>query len=374
MCRKFAEKKGYQLGERPSDKPYIKLNANESPFPPAPSVISAVSEARLLEQNLYADPKNTEFVQSVSEYYSLPPERILADNGSDILISYCLLAYGSEKPGFYFPDVSYNFYRTFSDTFDIEYHTVPVGDDFSVNVSDYRGCGHAVLLANPNAPSGLILSPQQVEEIVRTNRDHVVVIDEAYVDFDNPTCIPLTFKYDNLIVIHTLSKSYSLAGARLGFLVSSPEIIRDLSMLRASFNPDSISSLSQATGCAAMRGGDYMRSCVKKIIRTRQKTSGELKKRGFSVLESHTNFIFVKPPMSAELFYRKMKEDGVLLRYFNQPRIRNFVRISIGTDEQMDEVLRRIDRVLAAEKPECAGPGREGGFFIAAPAGCSPRF
>lgn len=321
LCSKYCGKKGYQLGERPEDRPYIKLNSNESPFSPSPKALSAVTRARLLGQNQYADPQNSEFVNSVAEYYHLPSERILADSGSDVLISYCLLAYGSNLPGFYFPDVTYNFYRTFSDTFDIQYRQISVKDDFSIDISDYCDCGHNVLLANPNAPSGFVLSPEQIERIVRTNRDHAVIIDEAYVDFGNQTCVPLTLKYDNLIVIQTLSKSRSLAGARLGFVIASPDIIRELGMLRASFNPDSMSSLSQAIGCAAMRDRTYMKSCVEKIMHARDETAGELRRRGFEVLESHTNFLFVKPPVAADAFYRRMKENGVLIRYFDQPRI-----------------------------------------------------
>lgn len=353
LCNKFAGKEGYHLGEQLKNQNFIKLNANESPYPPSPKVMAAITKAHFDDQRLYADPHNTELVETIAQYCRVEKEQVLADGGSDVLLSYCLLAYGSEGNGFYFPDVTYNFYKTLCDTYSVIYREIPLKDDYSINIEDYCGCGHHVLLANPNAPSGLVLSPKDVERIVSTNPDHIVIIDEAYVDFDNETSIPLTKKYDNLIVIQTLSKSRSLAGARVGFVISSEEIISDLDTLKASFNPDSISNISQAAGCAAMKDIDYMKSCTHKIIQTRDSFARELKRRGFEVMESHTNFLFAKPLfMEAKAFYLEMKNRGVLIRHFDQPRTNDYVRITIGSQEQMEQVIERVDRILAEMKEE----------------------
>lgn len=349
LAKKFQNKEGYQLGERPKNREFIKINANESPYPPSPRVLKAITEQMVAEQNLYADPKSAELTRAIAEYYGVGQDEVFADSGSDVILAYCLVAYGTDG-GFRFPDVTYNFYRTFSNFFGIGYREIPVAEDFSISAADYCGCGSHVLLANPNAPSGLVLSMEEVERIVASNPGRLVIIDEAYVDYGNESCIPLIKRYDNLLVIHTMSKSLNLAGARIGFAVSCPENIRDLSMMKAAFNPDSINTISQALGCAAVKDREYMESCVKKILRTREKTREALLKRGFGVPESHTNFLFAKPPViSAGDYYLQLKENGVLIRYFDQPRIRDYVRITIGTEEQMEEVIARTDRILSRQ-------------------------
>lgn len=347
LAEKFQNKEGYQLGERPKNKEFIKINANESPYPPSPRVIKAITEQMVAEQNLYADPKSTELTEVIADYYGVGRDEVFVDSGSDVILAYCLIAYGSDG-GFCFPDVTYNFYKTFSNFFGIGYREIPVAEDFSISPANYCGCGSHVLLANPNAPSGLVLSVQEIERIVASNPNRLVIIDEAYVDYGSQTCIPLIRKYDNLLVIHTMSKSLNLAGARIGFAISCPENIRDLSMMKAAFNPDSINTISQALGCAAVKDRKYTESCIDKILHTREKTREALLKRGFSILKSHTNFLFVKPPViSARDYYLQMKENGVLIRYFDQPRVRDYVRISIGTEEQMEEVIVRTDRILS---------------------------
>lgn len=347
LSMQFRNKDGYHLGERSKDKSVIKLNGNESPYPPSPGVIAAVTPGLLAEQNFYADPKTAKLTNAAADYYGLRPEEVFADSGSDVILSYCMLAFGGGC-GFAFPDVTYAFYKTFSDYFNIPYGEIPVGQDLGICAEDYRRCKRHVLLANPNAPSGMVLGADEIESIVASNPSRLVIIDEAYIDYQNVSCIPLVRRYDNLMVVQTMSKSRNLAGARIGFAFSSPENISDLAAMKAAFNPDSINSVSEAMGCAALRDTDYMRECIGKIVSTREKTRKALMLRGFEVLKSHTNFLLFKPPyLPAKQFYQKMKDKGVLVRHYEQPRISGYIRMTIGSEEQMEEVLARIDAVLA---------------------------
>lgn len=343
----FRNKDGYHLGERSKNKSIIKLNANESPYPPSPAVLASVSKGLLEEQHFYSDPKSTVLTKAVAEYCGVTPDEVFADSGSDVILSYCMLAFGGGH-GFCFPDVTYAFYKTFSGFFGIPYSEMPVRQDFSIRAEDYFGCKRHVLLANPNAPSGLVLGIDEIERIVSSNPERLVVIDEAYVDYKNESCVPLIRRYNNLMVVQTMSKSRNLAGARIGFAVSAAENIADLATMKAAFNPDSINSVSEAMGCAALKDDAYMRECVEKIVFTREKTREALQQRGFEVLKSHTNFLFFKPSyLPAKEFYLRMKEKGVLVRHYGQPRIGGYIRMTIGSEEQMEEVISRIDSVLS---------------------------
>lgn len=346
LSTRFQGKDGYHLGERSRSRSIIKLNSNESPFPPSPKVLASVTKDLLEEQHFYSDPKSRLLSEAIAEYFGIDSKEVFADSGSDVVLSYCMLAFGSER-GFCFPDVTYAFYKTFSEFFDIPYTEVPVKADFSIAAEDYFGCKRNVLLANPNAPSGLVLGVDEIERIVESDPNRLVVIDEAYVDYQNESCIPLIRHHKNLVVVQTMSKSRNLAGARIGFAVSSAENIEDLSTMKAAFNPDSINSISEAMGCAAMKDSKYMHEYVEKIVFTREKTREELQRRGFEVLKSHTNFLFFKPPyLPADEFCKRLKEKGVLVRHYSQPRISAYVRMTIGSDDQMKEVLSRIDSVL----------------------------
>ncbi|MBE6721235.1 MAG: histidinol-phosphate transaminase [Ruminococcaceae bacterium] len=347
LSKHFQDKEGYHLGEAPKDRTYIKINANESPYPPSPAVLSALTKELVTTQNLYADPKSTELTKTIAAYYHVKPEQVFADSGSDVILAYCMIAFGSGNGGFCFPDVTYNFYKTFSIFFGLQYREIPLKKDFSICADDYCSCGCNVLIANPNAPSGLKLDLADVKRIAATNSAHLVIIDEAYVDYGNESCVPLINQYDNLLIIQTMSKSRNLAGARIGFAVSSAQNIADLFQMKAAFNPDSINSISQALGCAAVRDVDYMHQCVSKIIRTREKVRAALLQRGFHVLESNTNFLFFEPTaLSAEALYSALKQEGVLVRYYDQPRIQTYIRMSIGTEEQMHTVIAKIDKIL----------------------------
>lgn len=352
ISEKFENIEGYVLGEQPKDRKYIKLNANESPYPPSPKALASVTKEKVLSQKLYADPHNTELTQAIAECYHVHTEQVFTDGGSDVILGYLINLFNDKNHPVCFPDVTYSFYKVCANTFGIPYDEVPLNGNYTVNTEDYIACGKNIILANPNAPTGLTLPFEQIERIVSSNPNNLVVIDEAYVDFGNRTCIPLVNKYDNLVVVHTMSKSRGLAGARVGYAISTREIVADLNAMKASFNPDSISTLSQAAGAAVMKDDAYMHEVTAKIIRTRDLTRMVLLKLGFDVMESHTNFLFVSPPyISAAEYTAKLRENGILVRYYNAPRIDHYVRMTIGSDEQMDKVLDCTEKIL--QKAAC---------------------
>lgn len=351
LSERFRGKEGYKMGERPQGTQFIKLNANESPYPPSPMAEEALRCFSAASLKQYEDPYNISFRESVAGHFGICKEQVFADGGTDVILGYCLLAYGSSRPGFVFPDITYSFYKTFSEVYGTYYKEIPLKGDFTIDPSDYYHCGHAILIANPNAPTGMILPRDSIEKIIASNPDSIVIIDEAYVDFGNETCVPLIKKYGNLIVIQTLSKSRCLAGARIGFAVSSSDIVSELSELRAAFNPDSVTAVSQAMGIAAMNDDAYMKQCTTKIVATRNRSASAFAARGFAVTDSHANFLFVNPiKISAEEYYKRLKERNILVRYYDSPRIRDYVRITVGTDEQMDELFRQTDAILVQDQ------------------------
>jgi len=355
ISKKYEGIEGYVLGEQPKDRKYIKLNANESPYPPSPKVLASVTKEKMLSQKLYADPHNSELTQAIAECYHVNTDEIFTDGGSDVILGYLINLFNDNDHPVCFPDVTYNFYKVCAKTFGIPYEEIPLKGDYTVNVEDYISCGKNIILANPNAPTGFVLPPDVIERIVSSNPNNLVVIDEAYVDYGNQTCIPLIHKYNNLLVVHTTSKSRNLAGARVGYAISSKEIVADLNAMKASFNPDSISTLSQAAGAAAVRDDAYMHENTAKVMRTRDHAYMAFVNLGFDVMKSHTNFLFVSPPnISASEYTAKLREDGILVRYYNAPRIDRYVRITIGTDEQMDKVLSCTQKIL--QKSECYSP------------------
>ncbi len=347
ISKKYEGIEGYALGEQPKDRKYIKLNANESPYPPSPKVLASVTKDRMLSQKLYADPRNSELTQAIADCYHVEFDEIFTDGGSDVILGYLINLFNDNEHPVCFPDVTYNFYKVCAKTFGIPYEEIPLKSDYTVNVEDYINCGKNIILANPNAPTGYVLPPEEIERIVSSNPNNLVVIDEAYVDFGNQTCIPLIHKYENLVVVHTTSKSRNLAGARVGYAISTKEIVADLNAMKASFNPDSISTLSQAAGAAAVRDSAYMREVTSKVMRTRDHAYLAFVNLGFEVMKSHTNFLFVSPPyISAAEYTAKLRENGILVRYYNAPRIDRFVRVTIGGDEQMEKVLSCTQKIL----------------------------
>lgn len=355
MSRFFSSKydalEAYTPGEQPRDLQSVKLNTNESPFPPSPGVIAAAARAAETLR-LYSDPESAALTAAVAERYGVSPSQVLMTNGSDEILNFAFMAFGDARHGFVFPDITYGFYPVFAAVNAVPFREILLRRDFTIDVRDYCGVGQNIVIANPNAPTGLLLSVAQIEEIVRTNPEHVVVIDEAYIDFGGESCVPLVAKYDNLLVTQTFSKSRSLAGARLGFGIGAPSLIQDLNTIKYSTNPYNVNRMTAAAGAAAIADDAYYRANARIIMENRAFTQTELQKRGFAVLDSAANFLFAKAPFAdGETLYRRLKERGILIRHWNKPRIGDWCRITVGTRAQMEALLAAVDALMKEETP-----------------------
>ena len=337
----------YVPGEQPRDqRRYIKLNTNESPYPPAPGVLRAVA-AEAADLRLYPDPEARALKAALAARHHVEPENIFVGNGSDEVLNFAFLAFAADGRGAAFADITYGFYAVFCDLYRIPARIVPLRENFTLNPGDYHGLGRTIVLANPNAPTGLTLTREQVEGIVRANQDSVVIVDEAYVDFGGESCVELTRHYDNLLVVQTFSKSRSLAGARLGFAVGHPELIAGLETIKFSTNPYNVNRLTLRAGAAALAEQSYYDRCCRTIMDARDRTADQLRGMGFTVLPSRTNFLFVRREgLDGGAIYRDLKDRGVLVRHFDQARIRDFVRVTVGTPEQMNVFLELLRELL----------------------------
>lgn len=348
LSNKHAGMDPYVPGEQPQDQQYVKLNTNESPFAPSPEVIKALSASEAEKLNLYSDPNCTKLNAAIAKVHGVTPEQVFSGNGSDELLAFAFLAFCGPDKKVCFPDVSYGFYPVFARLFNLDYLEIPLKADFSVDPTDYFGIGRTVFLANPNAPTGIALTTAQIAGIAKNNPDDLLVVDEAYADFATETALPLLMEYDNILIIRTFSKSRSLAGMRLGYAVSSPEIVAELNMMKFSFNPYNVDRLALLAGTAAMEDMDYFRACTAKTVEDREAFSKKLAQKGYFVLPSGTNFVFARhPKLTGGEFYKRLKKNGVLVRWFDKDRIRDFVRITIGSKEQMDAFFKAAD---AAER------------------------
>jgi len=347
LSERFEKLKAYVPGEQPRNMSYIKLNTNESPYPPAPQVVEALTAKELNDLRLYSDPECRLLRMALADYYAVSAENIMVGNGSDEILSFAFMAYCDKKEGVSYPDISYGFYPVYSDLYGISKCEIPLRDDFTICTEDYYNAGTTIVIANPNAPTGICLSIADIESIVKTNPNNVVLIDEAYIDFGGESCIPLTEKYDNLLVVQTYSKSRSLAGARLGYAIGNAELIADLDKLRCSTNPYNINRLTLLAGRAALTGQAYSDINNFEIIRTREYTTEKLKELGFKLTDSKANFIFARhQKLEGKDLYQGLRERGILVRHFDKPRITDFVRITVGTKEQMDTLLNTLKVVL----------------------------
>lgn len=338
--------KSYTPGEQPRDKKYIKLNTNESPYPPSCAVIEAISPQEVSDLRLYSDPTSKALKEKLAKRYDVLPKNVFTSNGSDEVLNFFFMGF-CRKNGVAFPEISYGFYKVFAELYNINYTEIPLSSDFSVNKDAYLDIGKNIVIANPNAPTGLALSLEDIETIAAKNPENIVLIDEAYVDFGCKSAVALTEKYDNLLVVQTFSKSRSLAGARLGFAIGNSEIIKDLEKIKYSTNPYNINRLTQKAGIAALDTDEYFMNNCKEIIKTRTYTQKELEKLGFYVIPSLANFIFARSDkLSGEELYQKLKEKGVLVRHFTTPEICNFNRITIGTESDMETFVQKVKECL----------------------------
>ncbi|MBE6690861.1 MAG: histidinol-phosphate transaminase [Ruminococcaceae bacterium] len=346
FSEKFASLTPYTPGEQPRERKFIKLNTNESPFQPSAKAIAAAAEAAENLQ-LYSDPTCKRLTEKVAERYEISPDEVILVNGSDEVLNFAFMAFCDKRHPAVFPDITYGFYEVFAELHNIPYEKIPLREDFSVGVEDYIGIHKTIFIANPNAPTGMTISPADVERILQSNPDNVVVIDEAYVDFGGESCVPLTRKYDNLLVTQTFSKSRSLAGARLGFGIGSKALIADLHTIRYSTNPYNVNSMTLAAGYGVLCDEAYTQKNCQTVCENRAFAMAELKKLDFEMTDSKANFIFAKHPVldGGEL-YAKLKERGILVRHFEKPRIREYNRITVGTREQMQALVDAVRQIL----------------------------
>ncbi len=350
FSEKYASLDAYVPGEQPKDKKYIKLNTNESPFPPSKSVIEAVSH-EAGELMLYSDPECYELTKRCAELYGVSRDMVLMTNGSDEILNFAFMAFCDKSHPIAFPDITYGFYPVFAELNGIPYEQIPLTDDFRVNYRDYLGIGKNIVIANPNAPTGIALPLSEIEEIVKTNPDNIVIIDEAYVDFGAESAVPLVHKYDNLIVTMTFSKSRSMAGARLGFGIANSALIRDMNTIKYSTNPYNVNRMTAVAGVAALSDNSYYMNNCRVIEENREYTKTRLEELGFSVLPTKANFLFAtSPDIPGEELYLKLKDAGILVRHFSKERIKEYNRITVGTRADMDALLSKVEKILKEKK------------------------
>ncbi len=335
----------YTPGEQPKDMRYIKLNTNESPYPPSEKAQKYASRAASLLQ-LYPDPQCMELTKKIARNLGVEYENVLVTNGSDEILNFAFMAFCDKEHPCVFPNITYGFYSVFAEVNSIPYEEIPLRDDFTINVEDYIGINKNIFIANPNAPTGIALTLSEIERIVSSNKDNLVVIDEAYVDFGNESAVSLVNKYDNLLVTQTFSKSRSMAGARLGFGVGCKELIADLNTIKYSTNPYNINKMTMAAGVGAMEDEEYTKKNCLEIIKTREYTAAELEKMGFSLTPSTTNFLFAKHnKISGSDIYQKLREKGILVRHFDKKEICDYNRITIGTLSDMQTLINTLKEI-----------------------------
>ncbi len=340
----------YVPGEQPRDKQYIKLNTNESPYPPSAKAIEAVNDTELNDLRLYSDPECKLLKEEIANYYGVESKNVFVSNGSDESLNFFFMAFCDSEHKVCFPDISYGFYKVFGDLYSLDYEEIPLKADFSLCVDDYISKGKNIVIANPNAPTGLSISLDDIEKIVSSNPDNLVLIDEAYVDFGGQSAAGLTKKYSNLVVVQTFSKSRSLAGARLGFAIAQEDIIKDLEKIKYSTNPYNINRLTLILGRQAMADKEYFEARCKDIIEARNYTTKELTALGFEVLPSMANFVFARSKdIGGEELYKALRERGILVRHFNKKSICEFNRITIGTMDHMSALVDCIKEILTKE-------------------------
>ena len=328
MSPRFAGLEAYTPGEQPQDQQYVKLNTNESPYPPSPAVVAAISAEEVSRLNLYPDPTGRVLKEKLAALYGVKAENIFLSNGSDDILNFAFMAFCDSERGAAFPEISYGFYPVYADLYHVDCVKIPLKEDFGVDYRDYCNIDRMVVIANPNAPTGMEISLAEIEEILKTNPNRIVLIDEAYIDFGGTSCVDLIRKYDNLLVVQTYSKSRSMAGARLGFAIADAGIIADLEKIKYSTNPYNINRLTLLAGEAAVES-----------------------KMGFTVLDSKANFIFAKSnAVSGRVLYEELKKKGVLVRFWGKEKIEDFLRITIGTPEQMEILFAKAAEILQEQK------------------------
>lgn len=338
----------YTPGEQPNKPGMIKLNTNECPYPPAPGVKKILEAFDTDNLRLYPDTSAQELVTELSNYYKVPKEQLFVGVGSDDVLAMCFLTFFNSTKPVYFPDITYSFYDVWAELFRIPYEVKALDENFQIRVKDYEPANGGVIFPNPNAPTGVLMPLEEIETIIQKNQDVVVIVDEAYIDFGGVSALPLIEKYENVLVVQTFSKSRAMAGMRIGFAMGSEKLIKYLNDAKFSFNSYTMNPLTVALGAEAVRDSVYFKETVHKITNTRERAKKELKELGFSFPDSMSNFIFAKHERVAAVeIFQKLRERDIYVRYFNKDRISEYLRISIGTDAEMDTLIKNLKEILA---------------------------
>lgn len=333
----------YVPGEQPKEGEYIKLNTNENAYPPSPKVKEALNNLDVSRLKLYPDSESTILRETMAKNLGVNKENIFVGNGSDEVLATAFQTFFMEKDNILMPDISYSFYPVYSDMYNVKAKIVPLKDDFTIDINDYIVPNNGIIIANPNAPTSISLSRDEIEVIVKNNTNNVVIIDEAYIDFGGETVVSLINQYNNLLVIRTLSKSYSLAGLRVGFAIGNKELINGMNKIKNSFNSYPIDFVAQTLAIEAIKDVEYFHKTRNMIIDTKQRIRKQLENIGFTVLDSKANFLFIMhKDKKAEDIFNDLRKNKVLVRFFNKPKINNWLRVTIGTDEQMDRFIKII--------------------------------
>lgn len=337
----------YVPGEQPNAKNMIKLNTNECPYPPSPIIKKAIEQYDEDKLRLYPSFKCDELKEVLAETYNVKKENIFLGNGSDEVIALCFQTfYNSEKP-ILFPDITYSFYDVWCNLYNIPYECVPLDDEFKIKKEDFFKENGGVVITNPNAPTGRYMELSELEEIIQNNKDVIVIVDEAYIDFGGTSAVSLLQKYDNIVIVQTFSKSRALAGIRVGYAICSEELIGYLEAIKNSFNSYTLNSLSQVIATASAKDREYFNECTQKIINTRERIVSELSKLGFNTIPSKSNFIFTtNPDVKAEFIFEELKKKNIFVRYFKKPRISEYLRITIGTDDEMNSLISELKNII----------------------------
>ncbi len=338
----------YVPGEQPQDKQYIKLNTNENPYPPSPRVLESIQQTTEDAIKRYPDPEARALTQTLANYHQIEPGNVFLGNGSDEVLAHAFHAFFQHKPLAY-PDICYSFYPVYSQLYQTKTQLIPLNQHFEIQPDDYTKLDMGIIFPNPNAPTSLALTLGNIEKILKSST-HVVIVDEAYIDFGGQSAIELIRQYENLLVIQTFSKSRSLAGLRLGYAIGNTQLIDALNRVKNSFNSYPIDSITQASAIASIEDDTYFQQTNTKIIHTRTISTQALQALGFDVLPSSTNFIMAKHPAhNAGQLYLQLKEKGILVRYFNKPRINEYIRITIGTDEEMQHLVDELSTQIGVD-------------------------
>lgn len=344
---KVKEIEPYVPGEQPKDKKYIKLNTNENPYPPSRKVIEAIKNAVNDDLKLYPDPTCSDLINEIAKYYNLNEDEVFIGNGSDEVLAFSFMTFFSKDKKVLFPDISYSFYPVYAELLNLDYKLVKLDEEFNIPLDELKKQNSGVIIPNPNAPTGKYIDVEELKKLVEYNKDNVVIIDEAYIDFGGESMVKYIKTYDNLLVIQTLSKSRSLAGLRVGFALGHKDLIEGLNRIKNSINSYTIDRAALAGAKAAIQDNEYFEEITKKIINTREKVCMELEKLNFKVLESKANFVFAShSEVSGKYLYETLKDSGILVRHFNKNRIDNFLRITIGIDEEMEKLIEKLKLIL----------------------------